>query len=148
MARPSTPGDDPRARHLLRTLIGRYIRDGEPVGSQTLARHAGLDISPATIRNILGDLEEIGLLSSPHTSAGRVPTPQGYRVFVDSLLQLRPLPDAEVAEDVADRRRAHVQAGVPRQCLRTNRRAVADVAGDQRAQQLPRARIERVVACR
>ena len=53
MARPSTPGDDPRARHLLRTLIGRYIRDGEPVGSQTLARHAGLDISPATIRTIL-----------------------------------------------------------------------------------------------
>ena len=88
---------DPRARQLLRTLIGRYIHDGEPVGSQTLARHAGLDVSPATIRNILADLEDAGLLSSPHISAGRVPTAQGYRVFVDSLLQLRPLPEGELA---------------------------------------------------
>ena len=91
------PGFDPhaldsRSRHLLRSLIGRYIREGEPVGSQTLARHAGLDVSPATIRNILADLEDAGLLTSPHTSAGRVPTAQGYRVFVDSLLQVRPLP--------------------------------------------------------
>jgi len=91
------PTLDPRARQLLRTLIARHIRDGEPVGSQTLARHAGLDVSPATIRNILADLEEIGLLSAPHTSSGRVPTPQGYRVFVDSLLQVRPLPENEVA---------------------------------------------------
>ncbi|HEY0310191.1 MAG TPA: heat-inducible transcriptional repressor HrcA [Luteimonas sp.] len=94
------PGNDtldPRSRQLLRTLIARYIRDGAPVGSQTLARHAGLDVSPATIRNILADLEEVGLLSSPHASAGRVPTPQGYRVFVDSLLQPRPLPEAELA---------------------------------------------------
>jgi len=96
------PGFDPhaldgRSRHLLRSLIGRYIREGEPVGSQTLARHAGLDVSPATIRNILADLEDAGLLTSPHTSAGRVPTAQGYRVFVDSLLQLRPLPETELA---------------------------------------------------
>ncbi|WP_242107643.1 heat-inducible transcriptional repressor HrcA [Luteimonas aquatica] len=99
MARPPDrdPTLDPRARQLLRTLIARHIRDGEPVGSQTLARHAGLDVSPATIRNILADLEEIGLLSAPHTSSGRVPTPQGYRVFVDSLLQVRPLPDNEMA---------------------------------------------------
>lgn len=97
MARtPAVPQLDPRARQLLRTLIARYIRDGEPVGSQTLARHAGLDISPATIRNILADLEEIGLVASPHTSAGRVPTVQGYRVFVDSLLQVQPLPETEV----------------------------------------------------
>lgn len=88
---------DPRARQLLRTLIARHIRDGEPVGSQTLARHAGLDVSAATIRNILADLEESGLLSAPHASAGRVPTAQGYRVFVDSLLQLKPLPEKEVA---------------------------------------------------
>lgn len=98
MARTPAQDDplDPRARQLLRTLISRYIRDGEPVGSQTLARHSGLDVSPATIRNILGDLEDIGLLSSPHTSAGRVPTAQGYRVFVDSLLQVRPLPETEM----------------------------------------------------
>ena len=82
---------DPRARHLLRTLISRHIQDGGPVGSQTLARHAGLDVSAATIRNILSDLEDAGLLASPHTSAGRVPTAQGYRVFVDSLLQVKPL---------------------------------------------------------
>ena len=88
---------DPRARQLLRTLIARYIRDGIPVGSQTLARHAGLDVSPATIRNILANLEEVGLLASPHTSAGRIPTSQGYRVFVDSLLQLKPLPEVEMA---------------------------------------------------
>lgn len=88
---------EPRARQLLRTLIARHIRDGEPVGSQTLARHAGLDVSPATIRNILADLEEVGLLSAPHSSSGRIPTAQGYRVFVDSLLQLKPLPEADVA---------------------------------------------------
>lgn len=97
MARRPEGDLDPRARQLLRTLIARHIRDGEPVGSQTLARHAGLDVSAATIRNILADLEEIGLLSAPHTSAGRVPTAQGYRVFVDSLLQLKPLPESDVA---------------------------------------------------
>jgi len=106
---------DPRARQLLRTLIARYIRDGEPVGSQTLARHAGLDVSPATIRNILGDLEDLGLLSSPHASAGRVPTPQGYRVFVDSLLQLRPLPETELA-----RLRQELSAGAGTQSLLGN----------------------------
>ncbi|ATD67598.1 heat-inducible transcriptional repressor HrcA [Luteimonas chenhongjianii] len=87
---------DPRARQLLRTLIGRHIQDGEPVGSQTLAKHAGLDVSAATIRNILADLEEAGLLASPHTSAGRIPTAQGYRVFVDSLLQVKPLRASEM----------------------------------------------------
>lgn len=114
MAKPTDrdPTLDPRARQLLRTLISRYIRDGEPVGSQTLARHAGLDVSPATIRNILGDLEEIGLLSAPHTSAGRVPTPQGYRVFVDSLLQLRPLPEGELR-----RLRGELAAGSGTQAL-------------------------------
>jgi heat-inducible transcriptional repressor len=88
---------DPRARHLLQALIAQHIRDGEPVGSRTLARASGLDVSPATIRNIMSDLEEIGLLSAPHISAGRVPTAQGYRVFVDSLLQTEPLPESEVA---------------------------------------------------
>ena len=117
MARSPTPDDplDPRARQLLRTLISRYIRDGEPVGSQTLARHAGLDVSPATIRNILGDLEDVGLLSSPHASAGRVPTAQGYRVFVDSLLQVRPLPETELA-----RLRQELPAGTGTQALLGN----------------------------
>ena len=95
--RPPQAVQDPRARQLLRTLIGRYIQSGEPVGSQTLARHAGLDVSAATIRNILSDLEELGLLSAPHTSAGRIPTAQGYRLFVDTLLQVRPLPEGDVA---------------------------------------------------
>lgn len=110
--RPTDPSTDPRARHLLRTLIARYIRNGEPVGSQTLARHAGLDVSPATIRNILADLEDAGLLSAPHTSAGRVPTAQGYRLFVDSLLQVRPLPEGEVA-----RLRSELPAGSGTQAL-------------------------------
>ena len=110
--RPVEAVQDPRARQLLRTLIARYIRDGVPVGSQTLARHAGLDVSPATIRNILGDLEDIGLLASPHTSAGRVPTSQGYRVFVDSLLQLKPLPEGEMA-----RLRGELPAGASTQSL-------------------------------
>jgi heat-inducible transcriptional repressor len=87
---------DPRARRLLRTLISQHIRDGEPVGSRTLAKRSGLDVSPATIRNIMADLEEIGLVAAPHTSAGRVPTAQGYRVFVDSLLQVQPLQDEDV----------------------------------------------------
>src|SRR5207342_1677706 len=88
---------DPRARQLLRTLIGRYIQSGEPVRSQTLARHAGLDVSAPTIRNIMADLEDSGLVSAPHTSAGRIPTAQGYRMFVDSLLQMQPLPEPELA---------------------------------------------------
>ncbi|MEG3190999.1 MULTISPECIES: heat-inducible transcriptional repressor HrcA [Novilysobacter] len=95
--KPADPTLDPRARQLLRTLIARYIHSGEPVGSQTLARHAGLDVSPATIRSILGDLEEIGLLSAPHASAGRIPTAQGYRLFVDSLLKVQPLPEGDMA---------------------------------------------------
>lgn len=80
-----------RSRHILKTLIESYIRDGHPVGSRTIARDSGLDLSPATVRNVMMDLEEMGLVASPHTSAGRVPTAKGYRFFVDSLLQLRPL---------------------------------------------------------
>ncbi len=87
---------DPRSRQLLRALIAQYIRDGEPVGSRTLAKHSGLDVSPATIRNVMADLEDVGLVATPHTSAGRVPTAQGYRVFVDSLLQMQPMRTAEI----------------------------------------------------
>jgi heat-inducible transcriptional repressor len=89
---------DARARQLLRALIAQYIADGQPVGSRTLARHAGLDVSAATIRNVMADLEEIGLLAAPHTSAGRVPTAQGYRVFVDSLLELKPLDAPQIEQ--------------------------------------------------
>lgn len=87
---------NPRAELLLKTLIERYIADGQPVGSRTLARQAGLDISPATVRNVMVDLEEMGLVRSPHTSAGRVPTQLGYRIFVDTLLKVRPLDLTEV----------------------------------------------------
>ena len=89
---------DARARQLLRALIAQYIADGQPVGSRTLARHSGLDISAATIRNVMADLEEIGLLAAPHTSAGRIPTAQGYRVFVDSLLELKPLDEPQIEQ--------------------------------------------------
>jgi heat-inducible transcriptional repressor len=88
---------DARARRLLRTLISQYLSDGEPVGSRTLAKSSGLEVSPATIRNIMADLEEAGLVASPHTSAGRIPTPRGLRLFVDSLLELKPLPRDDMA---------------------------------------------------
>jgi heat-inducible transcriptional repressor len=80
-----------RAQLMLRALIDRYVRDGQPVGSRTLARDAGLKLSPATIRNVMSDLEELGFVASPHTSAGRVPTVLGYRFFVDTLLTVQPL---------------------------------------------------------
>jgi len=89
---------DRRAQSLLKTLIERYIAEGQPVGSRTLARHSGLELSPATIRNVMSDLEEMGFIVSPHTSAGRVPTPRGYRLFVDSLLTVQPLARAELSE--------------------------------------------------
>ncbi len=88
---------DARARRLLRTLIAQYLVDGEPVGSRTLSRSSGLDVSPATIRNIMADLEEAGLVASPHTSAGRIPTPRGLRLFVDSLIELQPLARDDMA---------------------------------------------------
>jgi len=81
---------DDRARTLLKMLVERYIADGQPVGSRTLSRSSGLDLSPATIRNVMADLEELGLIASPHTSAGRVPTARGYRLFVDTMLTARP----------------------------------------------------------
>jgi len=87
-----------RAQHLLRTLIESYIRGGQPVGSRALSRESGLQLSSATIRNVMADLEELGFVASPHTSSGRVPTDKGYRFFVDTLLQLRPLDDAASAE--------------------------------------------------
>lgn len=85
-----------RAQHLLKALVGRYVRDGQPVSSRTLARDAGLDLSPATVRNVMADLEDLKLVCSPHTSAGRIPTLLGYRFFVDSLLTIESLDSSEV----------------------------------------------------
>jgi heat-inducible transcriptional repressor len=81
---------DERTQTLLRVLVDKYIREGQPVGSRTLSRDSGLDLSPATVRNIVADLEELGFVSSPHTSAGRIPTIKGYRFFVDTLIKLTP----------------------------------------------------------
>ena len=83
---------DERAKTLLKTLVERYIADGQPVGSRTLSRASGLELSPATIRNVMADLEDLGLIASPHTSAGRVPTARGYRLFVDTMLTAQRAP--------------------------------------------------------
>ena len=80
---------DDRAKLLLKALVERYIADGQPVGSRTLSKASGLDLSPATIRNVMSDLEELGLIASPHTSAGRIPTARGYRLFVDTMLTVK-----------------------------------------------------------
>ena len=96
---------DDRAKLLLKALVERYIADGQPVGSRTLSRASGLELSPATIRNVMSDLEELGLIASPHTSAGRVPTARGYRLFVDTMLtaQREQLPPASLAPDQPQR---------------------------------------------
>jgi len=86
-----------RAQYLFKTLVERYIADGQPVGSRTLARDTGLELSPATIRNVMADLEDMGLIKAPHTSAGRIPTVRGYRLFVDCMLTYREPPAAELA---------------------------------------------------
>ena len=80
---------DDRAKLLLKALVERYIADGQPVGSRTLSRASGLELSPATIRNVMSDLEALGLIASPHTSAGRIPTARGYRLFVDTMLTVQ-----------------------------------------------------------
>ncbi len=87
---------DKRAQILLKTLVEHYISDGQPVGSRTLSQCSGLDLSPATIRNIMSDLEEMGFIASPHTSAGRIPTQRGYRFFVDTLLTVQPIKTPEI----------------------------------------------------
>jgi heat-inducible transcriptional repressor len=87
-----------RARILLKFLVERYIEDGQPIGSRTLSKHSGLNLSSASIRNIMSDLEEGGYITSPHTSAGRIPTPRGYRLFVDTLLTVKPLEQGKVRQ--------------------------------------------------
>jgi heat-inducible transcriptional repressor len=90
---------DKRAQILLKTLVEHYISDGQPIGSRTLLQHSGLDLSSATIRNVMSDLEQLGFIASPHTSAGRIPTQKGYRMFVDSLLTVQPL-EAEAFQQI------------------------------------------------
>ena len=94
--RYNRPIVDLRSQHLLKTLIERYITDGQPVGSRALSRQSGLELSPATIRNVMADLEEMGFIASPHTSAGRIPTAKGYRFFVDTLMVVKPLEQVEI----------------------------------------------------
>jgi len=89
---------DKRAQILLKTLVERYVAEGQPVGSQALSRFSGLEISSATVRNVMSDLEEMGFIASPHTSAGRIPTPLGYRFFVDTLLTVQPLAQTQINE--------------------------------------------------
>jgi|TARA_B110000259_G_scaffold21342_2_gene22096 heat-inducible transcriptional repressor len=89
---------DERAQILLKTLVEHYVTDGQPMGSKALLQHSGLGLSPATIRNIMSDLEALGFVSSPHTSAGRIPTQQGYRFFVDSLLSMQPLESKQIKQ--------------------------------------------------
>ena len=95
-AETSNPVPNDRGQHLLHALIQRYIQDGQPVGSRTLSKDSGLHLSPATIRNVMSDLEDMGLVSAPHTSAGRIPTPKGYRLFVDTLVRYRQPGDGEI----------------------------------------------------
>jgi heat-inducible transcriptional repressor len=102
-ARPSVQALPERAQRLLRVLVEAYIRDGQPVGSRTLSRESGLALSSATVRNVMADLEELGFVTSPHTSAGRIPTDKGYRFFVDTLLKLRPSAGDDVSALVRQR---------------------------------------------
>jgi len=103
---------DQRSQVLLKTLVEHYITDGQPVGSRALSRHSGLKLSPATVRNVMSDLEELGFIASPHTSAGRIPTARGYRFFVDSLLTVQPLGIGQLQEI-----KGHIQPGEPQRVI-------------------------------
>ncbi len=121
---------DDRARTLLKTLVERYIADGTPVGSRTLSRTSGLDLSPATIRNVMADLEELGLIASPHTSAGRIPTARGYRLFVDTMLTARPLSSMGAMGDLGQGQAQGVDMAAAREQLHPDQpqRVIAQAA--------------------
>lgn len=110
---------DDRAKTLLKVLVERYIADGQPVGSRTLSKASGLELSAATIRNVMADLEELGLIVSPHTSAGRVPTARGYRFFVDTILTARPGSCADLAlpPDVREQLQPPIQPDQPQRVI-------------------------------
>ncbi len=113
---------DARSQILLKTLIERYIVEGQPVGSRALSRHSGLELSPATVRNVMSDLEEMGFIASPHTSAGRMPTAQGYRFFVDSLLTVQPLDQSRIQE-----LRDHLQPDQPQRLISVASHLLSDL---------------------
>ena len=108
---------DDRAKTLLKALVERYIADGQPVGSRTLSKASGLELSPATIRNVMADLEELGLIASPHTSAGRIPTARGYRLFVDTMLTARPLDLERANAEMSSAARGQLQPDQPQRVI-------------------------------
>lgn len=119
----ASPRLNERASHLLKLLVERYIKEGQPVGSRSLAKDAGLNLSPATIRNVMSDLEDMGLVTSPHTSAGRMPTVSGYRLFIDTLLTIKPL-----REDIVRQMRDDLNPqDSPAELLETASRLLSDV---------------------
>ncbi len=126
-----------RAQHLLRILIETYIRDGQPVGSRALSRESGLQLSSATVRNVMADLEELGFVSSPHTTAGREPSDKGYRFFVDTLLQLQPPDEAASAEM---RRQLEVHHDNPNELIATVSQMLSAATRLAGVVTLPRAR--------
>ena len=130
-----------RAQHLLRILIESYIRDGQPVGSRALSRESGLQLSSATVRNVMADLEELGFVASPHTSAGRIPTDKGYRFFVDTLLQLRPL-DASLSEQI--RRQLEASREAPTDLITTVSQLLSSATQLAGVVTLPRSRAAQV----
>ncbi|QSA97696.1 heat-inducible transcriptional repressor HrcA [Methylococcus sp. EFPC2] len=135
MSRPQKrPELNERAQHLLKVLVERYIYEGQPVGSRALSRDAGLNLSPATIRNVMADLEDLGLITAPHTSAGRMPTVSGYRLFVDTLLTIKPLQQ----EVVQQFRREMGPLHDPEEIVETASRLLADVTHMAGLVSLPR----------
>ena len=132
---PYFPKLSDRAQHLLKVLVERYINDGEPVGSRALAREAGLNLSPATIRNVMADLEELGLITAPHTSAGRMPTVTGYRLFIDTLLTVKPLKEDIIRQIV---RNLDGHQDTPDDLLETASRLLSEVSHMAGVVTLPR----------
>src|SRR3954469_2669226 len=130
---------DKRAQLLLKTLIERYIAEGQPIGSRTLSKYSGLDLSPATIRNVMSDLEELGFIASPHTSAGRVPTPAGYRFFVDSLLVVKQLEPNHITE-LKDQLQGQLRADNPQRAIQSASQLLAQLTQFAGVVMVPRRR--------
>jgi heat-inducible transcriptional repressor len=126
-----------RARSLLKALVERYIEDGQPVGSRALSKVSGMDLSAASIRNVMADLEELGFIASPHTSAGRVPTPRGYRFFVDSLLTIKP-----IAADTLNQLEEHLHPADPQQLVSAASQMLSELTAFAGIVRTPKRRVE------